>query len=576
MKFPKASLAVLLVALLAIAGALIADAGPSQGRGARVPRAAQGDSVQVPTLQAFRQLQRRVAAIEAELAEPVDPPVDPPVRPPVRPRPPVDPPDRPTNPGRAPPISLVWAPREGVPTSFTFDAGAYAEEERDGIGFRCWVTKAPDLNAWMVTVAAINGHKGRGVVYFERLQISTPGRQLLNLRGRHVILPRGAILRRYWLGPDAEAMESWDWVEDPRPFPSWAPERSLAALDKDAAQVGPYRFHWPYKSLDNSHGGQGVAPFHGGPEDWNTSPEGRRLREKELLAAYQRPIWLLGPTPAEPYWMGRTMAHRLQGYDADPDGWCPYAQALNEWRPADHTHLSRTTAGAAALAKWDPFARDCLLMSWKDFKAANSLTRPKVSSQKLLWPLWAKVEVAAGPLNTEGDRGLGHWLRLMRWVRPYVDAAELDPYQEAYRTWVGKLGNQYGVTRITGPPSHTNPPAPGVVPPYVQAFHAQLNLYEFQRFGGLDDQAERLANYLTPLPAWYFEARDGPAGATALDHGQSAGSGYPAYGTMTHGVLQGYNSPAHLLEASESRGVNGASQDLDCIPRAIWEPGLGS
>lgn len=575
MKFPKLLLAGLLFALLAVAGAMIADASTTPQRGARVPGAARSDSVQVPTLQAHRKLQRRVAAIEARLARPVEPPVDPPVRPRPPVDPPVDPPDRPTNPGRAPPISVVWAPREGVPTSFTFDAGAYAEEKRDGIGFRCWVTKAPDLKAWMVTVAAINGYKGRGVAYFEQLQVSTIGAQLLNIRGRHVILPRGAILRRFYLGPDAAAMEAWEWVDDPRPFPAWAPERALAALGKTAGQVGPYRFHWAYKSLSNSHGGQGVAPFHGGPDDWLTCGPGRRLREKELLSAYQRPIWLLGPTPAEPYWMGRTMAHRLQGYNEDPDGWCSYAQELNTWRPADHTHLSRIHGAAGALAKWDPFARDCLLASWKDFKAANSLDRPKESSQSLLWPLWAKVEAAAGPLNSEGDRGMGHWLRLMRWLRPYVKAEELDPYQDAYRTWIGKLGDRYGLTRISGGPNHGSP-APGVEPPHVQAFHAQLNLYEFQHFGGLDDQAERLAAYLTPLPAWYFEVRYTPQTTTALDHGQSANSGYPAYGTMTHGVLQGYASPTHLLKASEDRGPNGASQDLDCIPREIWEPGLGS
>jgi hypothetical protein len=467
---------------------------------------------------------------------------------------------------------VTWGPRAGQVLSFAFPIQPIAEINRDGIGFRCYTTTATGINARMITVAAINGYAGRGWAYFEQLQIRAGDQVLENLTGRHAIAPRGAILRRFFLGPEAEKLRSWDWVNDPRPAPTWAAAQATQALGQYRGQVGPYKFQWAYKSLSNSHGGQGVAPFHGGPEDWLTNGPGRRLREQEMLAAYQRPIWILGPTPEEPYWMGRTMAHRLKGFNADPDGWCTYAGELNTWRPADHTHLSRTTGGAGALAKWDPFARACLLASWKDFKAANSLTRPKESSQHLLWPLWAKVEAAAGPLNSEGDRGLAHWLRLMRWCRPYVDAAEIEPYQTAYREWAARMGNQYGLTRTSTPtPSGVLPP---VDAPYVQAFHPQLVQYEMAEFGGMGEQAARIAKHLTPQPPWYFEARDGNRNDTTADRDGSTKPGYAPYAAMTHHLLRPAVPAKAFLESQEDRGINGSSQDLDCTPRALWEPGL--
>ncbi len=557
---------------------------PSTSDGQRQTR--RTDSYQGVTLRAHQRLERRVVAMEARMKVLIDTLES--LTAPVEPLPAIDAKQRPSNPkkqrprevtpvpvpARAPPISITWKPRDGRSTSFVFPAGESVELKRDDIGFRCYTTTTPELNAWMITVAAINGYKDRGVAYFEDLTIRANGAELESLKGRHVILPRGAILRRFYLGPDADEMRELQWVDDPRPYPVWAPSASLAALKKSKAQVGPYSFHWGYKSLSNSHGGQGVAPFHGGPDDWLTCGEGRRLREKEMLSEYQRPIWLLGPLPQEPYWMGRTMAHRLQGYDDDPDDWCEYAQRLNEWRPADHTHLSRTTGAPAAMAGWDLLAKDCLLMSWKDFKAANSLTRPKELGifDKARWPLWAKIEVAEGPINSEGDRAIAHWLRLMRWVRPYVDASELGPYEDAYRLWIGRMEGAYGITYAMDPqPSGIGPP---VDAPSVQAFHLQLNLFEFQRFGGLDEIAEKLAAHLTPSPGWYFEYRYGMPGDTILDRDNSKKSGYPPYGTMTHGVLQGYTSPTALLKDSAYRGPNGSSQDLDCIPRSIWEQGL--
>lgn len=542
---------------------------PSQRPVPAVSRA-QGESVNVPTMAAHRRLERRVKANEERLKALVGAQDN------KRRKPDADEPDEDDTPRsrttRGPPrLGVVWVPRNGPTDRFALGHGEVSQVDRQGLAFRLYKQRVDGLDAWMVTVAAINGYAGRGAADFHEFRITQNGKTLEAIRGRHRIIPRGAIIRRFYLGPDAEEARGWGWVSDPRPAPSWANAQALAELGKFSREVGPYRFYWPDVNLGNTHGGQGIGPFHGGPDDWLTTPGGRRLREHQMLAAFQRPIWLLGDAPEEPYWMGRTTPHRLKGYNQVGDDWCPYGKKLDEVRFADHTHLSRNTAGAAALAKWDLFARDCLLTTFRDFQAANSLTRPVVQGNHLLWPLWKKVEAASGPHNSEGDRGLAHQLRLMRWCRPYLPAEELEPYEKAFRTWVGKMASVYGYTRTSGGVVGS---AKHLVPPHIQAFHQQLNLFEFQHFGGLDHFAELLGQHLTPQPAWWFEARDGGPHETALDRNGSEKPSHAAYGAMTHGVLIEYETPAELLAANQGRGVNGSSQDLDNVPRWMWEPGL--
>lgn len=469
---------------------------------------------------------------------------------------------------------LLWVGRDGTPHEhrMVMADGAYTERVMDGVAFRLYAQKCGDLNAHMITFAAINGYSGRGHAYFRELHFEVPGNDPLDTKGKHVIPPRRAIIRRYWLGEDAEEAAEWGWVNDPRPAPAWAPAESERALMKPPAlSIGPYDHMWGFTNIGNSHGGQGVGPFHGGPEDWNTCPEGRVLREHEMLLEMQRPVWILGDLPDEPYWMGQTPANRLSGYNEEPDGWCPYAEKLHNTMGADHFHLRRGTGGPFALAQWDLFARDCALNFFRDFKVAHRLDVRDDGAYHLLKPLPVKIEQTVGHLNSEGDRGLAHILCLLRWLRPYVSPRELKPYEDLYREWVRKMADpMYGYTR-SSTPIHGG--AHPLIAPYGHVFHDQLVLYEMKRFGGLDDVADRLSRFLTNDPPKFYETREGRERDTVRNR-NSVGDGHWSYSAMTHGVLHEFDSVEDLLHDMAYRGANGSSQDLDAIPREIWEAGL--
>jgi hypothetical protein len=474
---------------------------------------------------------------------------------------------------------MTWKPRGKARASnkFTLIPGKSCTESNvvDGVEMRLYSQKCGDLDADMLTFAAINGYEDRGCAYFEQLTLDLPDGAIgepLDLTGRHVILPRGAIIRRYWVGPDAKEASEWGWVHDPRPVPEWAAaECDRAMMKPPAITAGPYSFFWPFKSLSSSHGGQGVGVFRGGPEDWLTCPEGRELREREMLQEMQRPIWILGDLPDQPYWMGRTLPHRLKGWDEDPDDWCDYAEKLNGIRPADHTHLRRGTGAPFALAGWDAFARDCAHNAFRDFQCAHRLEGDGVYDYRLLDPLPVKVADTDGPLNSEGDRGLAHMMCLMRWSRPYEDPFVLGQYEDLYRQWVRKMAHpDYGYTRISTPIHGSAAP---LVAPYGYVFHDQLVLKELQEFGGLDDIAEKLGKYLTATPPMFYEAREGGPRDTVHDR-NTKGEGPAPYSAMTHGVLLDFDNAEDLLHDMQFRGVNGSSQDLDSVPREIWEAGL--
>lgn len=449
----------------------------------------------------------------------------------------------------------------------------------DGVEFRCYLRTFPGLDATCVTVAAINGNEDRGCAYFESFKILDGPKTLEAIEGRHVILPRLGIVRRFYIGPEAKQLASWENVDDYRIGPAWGPSRAKIQLKKKGRLVvGPYEFFWKFRSLDNSHGGQGVGPFHGTADDWATFPEGRRLREKEMLGEAQRPFWLLGTMTPQPYWLGQTKEHYPKGFRDEPDDWCSYAKDLAKVRAADHTHWSRSWAAADALATHgDNFARDIMLAHWKDFKLAYDLDRGDSGESPLLTSLKAKIEDADGPTSASyGDRGLAHLLRFVRRMRDYVDPAEIYPYEKALRALVLGLGDKHGVTMARTQGNGWTDEA-GLTAPWTYTLHVQLCCHEFAEFGGLGDVASWLRNFLTAAPPKAFEWRDDDA-ETCLDRGHTEADGYKSYSTMIWGerdsVLRGFDSPKAFLDAMRGRGCNGSSQDLDCVPRSLWEPGV--
>lgn len=527
----------------------------------------------------------------------------------------------------APLVEVGWDPRGAEKfVVFEFEAESidveWVEEEGrrhvrlnqrvDDVAFSVWFEQFEGVDATRVTVAAINGFANAGPRYFERYVINVGGEQREDIEGKHVILPRGALLRRWTVGAEEATLREWRYVQEDGTVPDWA----IAGAHKDTAarvsfpfrnaggkpiDIGPYNFFWGNRSLGDSHGGWGVGPFHGGPDDWLTCAAGRKNREAEMMLDFQRPIWLLADdfSPLElqvAYWMGRTLQHEPPEFQYELDKWCPYAATLAQYFFADYTHLSRGTSGAAAVAPWDVFAVECLRAVLTDFKTANSLTRVvgkdeqgnellhpgALQDNALLFPLWKKIETVNGPTSSGGDRGLAHWLRLLRWCRPHFPPEEIEPWEEGLRQLVRGLADEYGVTSCNRTPTWVSqkggPLSKPLEPPFCKTFHQQLVTYECSRFGGLDDIAKKGKRFLTARAPAYFEVRPGKRGDTVNQRNHSADDdqddkhwSYQAYSNMTHGRLFGAKGASQFLQTMQTRGVNGSSQDLDCTPRELWE-----
>jgi|GEM_PF-3328645 len=523
----------------------------------------------------------------------------------------------------APVVALAWDPRgPAEELAWEVEAEDWIEAEGrrharvdqrvDDVAFRVWFEQFEGVSATRVTVAAINGFEHAGPRYFERYAIEVDGEPKEEIAGQHVILPRGALLRRWSVGLGAAVLREWRYVQDEQPVPGWA----IAQAKKDTAKrtafpfrnmggkpidLGPYNFFWANRSLSDSHGGWGVGPFHGGPDDWLTCAAGRENREAEMMLDFQRPIWLLADdfTPLElevAYWMGRTDPHEPESFQYELDDWCPYARKLSEYKFADYTHLSRGTAGAAAVAPWDVFGVECLGAVLTDFKMAQSLTRVvgqdeagndllhpgALQGNPLLFPLWKKIETVDGPTSSGGDRGLAHWLRLLRWCRPHFPSEELEPWEEGLRQLVRGLSDDYGITNCNRTPDWVGKKDGGLTkpltPPFAKTFHQQLVTYECIRFGGLDDIGARGRRFLTSRPPAYFEVRPGERSDTLRDRNHTADDdqkdkkwAYEAYSNFTHDKITGFKSATAFLQVMSTRGVNGSSQDLDCTPRELWE-----
>lgn len=525
---------------------------------------------------------------------PVDPPVDPPVATPTG--------DWPA----APLVTLLYDSRDDSPVTVTVRPGEWeARPNRrfSKVGntiadtqFVVWFEQIADIDATRVTVAAINGLEGVGPAYFEQYSIEVGDKVVDDITGRHVIPPRYALFRRASVGAEAETLTNWTWLPSDPDLPAWAPDAARKDTENrtsfpfrdhggNPVELGPYNFFWANRSLGDSHGGWGVAPFHGGPDDWLICPEGYRNREAEMLLAFQRGIWFLDAnyepfTPIAPYWMGRTDAHEPPGYRYEVDDWCSYASTLVRYKFPEASHLSRGPAGAAAVAPYDIVGEACLEMVFTDFKTAHSLDPEHPGALQgnfLLAPLVTKIARTSGPGNG-GDRTLAHKLRLLRWCRPYFDTAS---YDAAMRTWVRRLSDRYGVQNSGATPWALNPSVltEPLEAPTCYTFHQQLNTYEIGQFGGLDDIYEAGVRFLTARPPSAFELRDGGDADTVLLRRHSATAAqadpkwsYTAYGHMTHGVLLTHDTPAAFLQNMAGRGVNGSSQDLDCTPKSVWAP----
>ncbi len=173
------------------------------------------------------------------------------------------------------------------------------------------------LDATRVSLVFANGYPDAGTIHFNDLRITDDGELVDRVRGKNCILPRGMFVRRYVLGPDADAVRAWEMVEPKGPTLPWIREKcveGLAINEGAALKLGPYLVGDPgvtdSGSLNGSHGGWKLGPWWFGPEGWQTTcREGYVWAELEmLLTAARSPLAVIDPgtrrffNPHHPYW----------------------------------------------------------------------------------------------------------------------------------------------------------------------------------------------------------------------------------------------------------------------------------
>jgi len=306
------------------------------------------------------------------------------------------------------------------------------------------------IEATRVTWALINGFPGVGAVLFNELGVWY-GRESIyavlpdSSPGPDAIQVRGILARRHYGGPRASSLAAYEHVKPTEGYPDWAPEvcsqgllqASASFVEGDpyktgAQRVGIYRIGTPgvkgSSSLNGSHGGWSVAPWHFGPEGWQRcSRDGYRWAEVDMfdtldrspLAIYSRKT--LHPwNPHVPYWPGRANVE-LPGYAPDPDPACPYLPELEKWEAHAYSHLHREIAAPAMLAPKDVFARILLVeVYWQD--GALWLDGAESSNELLQTARQVIREWPAHKGWSVGGRGFAHTVKSLIYALPYFNA----------------------------------------------------------------------------------------------------------------------------------------------------------
>lgn len=405
-----------------------------------------------------RALQDHLREHDAGGEEPPAPPRPP--RPRPGPQPPPDVGGWPTVPDvrigldpRGPPAEQLLE-LAGAAAEWTIETGwrhstAYAELA--DLAVFTWREQWAGWDATRVTVAVVNGFPGRGTAYLEGIRIEVAGAAPLARAERDCILPRGTFLRRFFVGPQADALRAWQHVEPAGPTLEWIPavcETGRARRAAEAKAVGPYLVGDPNvqgsSSLPGSHGGRRLAPYWGGEDGHQaTCREGlRAMAEGWLFAAARSPVALLERgtgawrNPRASYWPGSTIGHEPPGYaiaQLKPggeavflplDGWCPYEAELRTYRPHDHTHYRRAFAEAAGVARHDVAARWFLAMLWGNLAAWLDGAPSTVGL--LQWGPQL-LEVPAHQGDSRGGRGWGHTLGCFLAAEPWLPAELAGP-----------------------------------------------------------------------------------------------------------------------------------------------------
>jgi len=378
------------------------------------------------------------------------------------------------------------------------------------------------LNAARVTIAFVNGFASDGAALFRSAKVLTLGdrdgdkHHLFTLgpveEDLHAVRVAGVMHSRACIGPDAEQLWKWSHVELHDYGLPWIDakcEKGFVDEVNDSVQVGPYLIADGVRvkgssSLNGSHGGWKVAPWHMGPEGWQRgSAFGYRWAEVAMRANIDRsplaffdPVTLMPKVVGSPYWNGRSGIF-LKGFEPDRGrGECSYLGELEQYVAPAHSHLHRMHAPAAMLAPHDSFAQWLLVeIYWNDLKqhfGSDYIVDPKPWEEGLL-NLDQRIEMTEAHVGDDyAGRGFGHSLNGFLYAAPYMGSDEFGDWKEEFKMLVRHFIRPNGIMHNKGTDPSFGVPNSARAREVDLCYQALLGL-------GLLDEAKRCRKTMSPI-----------------------------------------------------------------------------
>ena len=437
---------------------------------------------------------------------------------------------------------------------FEEDSGlkfSVARESFDGILFI--VVWESLKGSTRVTAAMINGFANNGTEYFDDCKIVSVfnGEEtvLMDESGCGGIQVRGTLVRRATMGtdfhsPTADAVAPWAeelcWDGYTRSSNQW-----------NSKKFGPYTIGDPgvtgSSSLNGSHGGWELGPYHFGTEGWQRSSDyGYMWAEREFFATLARsplasydPQTLEPHNPHVPYWCGRASSD-LPGLAVGVDNPenDPVIAELHRYKAPAASHMHRATASAAMLAPRDVFARIILVEHyWNDFtcnldgaESANSLFKPyyQVMSEK------------GGQGWSRGGRGFAHLVGCYTMAEPWLGSESRGAGLEDRDMDVTSQGDVWD-TALRALIRHVAWPKSGVVHNMVhdadskhvifpaRAREIDLLFRPMQELGELDDIVEKVRYFMSRYLGQSVAVSVNGSGEHWWDNKHGSADYYPLY-----------------------------------------------
>lgn len=529
--------------------------------------------------------------------------------------------------GSAPVARVTYQLDGGAPVVFVLPALSWADEDgwshaggRIGglpIEIETWWDRWDDApGEYRTTVSVANAYQDTGILQFDSLRIEVGGALLLDT-GSFPMLPGWSVVRRRQ--PATFDPHEWAAARSGLSWLDWSEEQAeKMILDNKHGRrtIGPYRL-W-FNLTPNAPSGEGVAPGFGGLEDWLAGPQGRALREHELLMESQKgPLWLLNRNgthyqPSKAVWAGHGTTKDVvaPGYLVEPE--TAQEHQLFGLGAPDLDHSGRQHRLAFALAEYDSFARDVGLLWWARIERQFTLRPTPMPPVGL--PLnaslatmieWSRPGGPFAPPKPNGwaNRGFANVLLVHAWSAEYRDPEDVGAHTEALWTLWSQITDALGLADRGGG-GDTEPyedPPWRIRQPAALGFQAELVEIAMREVGRVlgdtrwTDAADKLGAALTVRPPYCYEAGvpEGPSttvfegrrhSAMAKDPVTGAAipeglktalvdPGYDRWRAPQTGWVNQFGSWAAAQVHAKQRGLE-TNQPMETTPRSMWESGV--